>query len=847
MREAKLLRKISLSLANALAIVLFLTTTAILVGSLAANSLWVSKFKTTAMRFIPSEAISFVVIPNLDGFMTHGSSAFRAIISNLTAKPAEADFVALLVPPPKLEDVELPTPCIKISSLSDLEEAGFDPRGSASVARLDYGSRIAVQVRDDGRALEFLSEVLNPIYLRLSAPSRVTRKDGDSDEEAAEANFKFSIKLSPRGVAACLNDGGPESKTGVTYVPLRVVGSRSGEIPAVDADCSVETEQSSRESCKCELVIVGLGENLPASTQVADCRTSDALVERQRGIEKLKNEIGSGKTVAIGNHYLAKFDSFYLIDSLSNVNAPRNFKISEPRSSIVRDDSFLQHFGEILEEGKRFSATVLAGARPDWVLENASAGLRGIPLYLMTPIGLHFRNDDVYVRALTNLEPQDMAVIQMLAARDKQDALPRSWSRWRDGLGAKISDNSLKIYARFVRAYFPDADLQLLQIAPLAPVVIDVMEEGASALVASINDLNEDGKSARVAIAVPNISAEYAGRLVSQVRRQLMLRQGALLAEAVGRYALEMDIPQQRLSSSVPQLMCESQFYEIKSIAVKKFDPESPSTATIRSVVNLRDSGLSPEASWVASTEDPRLQRLLPFEDANAALWGEAYGKTKGVIRTDQENVDSEIEKFTNILSQLEAAGEEDDRFPEQLAEQGPLLLQMAQSLEARRSTIRNEVPLSAVIKEIIAGKDSDEALVELKKLNSGLQQRLDDRSLMNSEEIKQICKSIDQTVKASPVALYDEEVKALYFLDSVEQAVTLPKVAEERDAAGKLLISFVTTELIDLLKKGKAPSGTIDKVERFPFSGIQVLLTGRDTGAGVEGRFYLTKLGGKR
>lgn len=838
-------RKISVRSENLLKVGLFLAAAASLVGLLAANSLWVSKFKMTAMRFVPSEAVSFVVVPDLESFMTYGSSPFRAIVSNLTAKSADSDFVALLVPPPKLENVELPTPCIKLRSLSDLEEAGIDARGSASVARLDSGSRITAQVKDDSRAMAFLADVVNPVYLRLSVPMvDREKKDGD-DQEADEATYKFSIALSPKGISICFDQTKPENKTGVVYVPLRVLSSAPGVEPAVEVDCSVETGEEGPKSCKCELVVLGLGDNQSGAAHFEDCRKPSELVERPKRIAKLGQEVRSGKTVTIGNHYLAKFDEFYVLESLSNKSAPRNFKISEPRSSIVRDDSFLKHFEEMLDEGKQYSSTVLAGARPDWVLENAAAGLRGIPLYLMTPIGLHFRADDVYVRALTNLEPQDMAVIQMLAARDKQEATPKSWSRWRDGLGAKISDSSLKTYAHFVRSYFPDADLRLQQVAPLGPAIIDVMEEDASALVASVADVSEDGKSARLAIAVPDISAEYAGRLVGQVRRQIMLRQAKLTVERASRYAMEMGIRPSRLLTAVPRLMCISPIYEIKSIVVKNFDKDSPAAAVINSTIILSDTGLSPAASWPASKEDGRLQRLLPFEDANAALWGEGYARTNGHVRTDQQRVQEDIKELVDVLSELEAVADENGPFRERLAEQGLRLLQMARSLETRRSSIYDQVHLSAAIESVLAG-DSEEALVALKSLNGELQEKLDNNSSMKPADVKLACESIDKGVKASPVALYDQEVRTLYLLDSVEQAATLPKASEQRDAVGKLLMKFDTVELVELLRRGKAPSSTIEQVEKFPFSGIRFSLAGRDTGAGAEGRLYFTKMGSK-
>ena len=74
---------------------------------------------------------------------------------------------------------------------------------------------------------------------------------------------------------------------------------------------------------------------------------------------------------------------------------------------------------------------------------------------------------------------------------------------------------------------------------PLGPVAIDVMEEGASTLVASMNDVASDGKSARLALEIPNIGSDYAGRLVSRVRRQSILRQARLTVEAAARMALQ--------------------------------------------------------------------------------------------------------------------------------------------------------------------------------------------------------------------------------------------------------------------------------------------------------------------
>ena len=51
----------------------------------------------------------------------------------------------------------------------------------------------------------------------------------------------------------------------------------------------------------------------------------------------------------IGNHYIAKIGDFLVVEQLTDRRAPRNFKIAEPRSSLIRDDLFLavRHFQQI--------------------------------------------------------------------------------------------------------------------------------------------------------------------------------------------------------------------------------------------------------------------------------------------------------------------------------------------------------------------------------------------------------------------------------------------------------------------------------------------------------------------
>jgi hypothetical protein len=849
-------------------LMLFVVTVGSILVAIVFNSREAARFNATAMRFVPAEAVSFAVVPNLQTFMTNGSSSFLAIVSNIASRKSEADFISLLMPAPKLNDLALPAQCRSLRNLADLQQSGLEPDGSFSIARLDSGSRVAIQVKDEARALTFLADVLFPAYVRVSVPvsgnandPEVGRTFSNVDEVDALPNNKFSLSIVAENADLCLDADRQSPQSGIVrkdfkiapdtlYIPVRVVDTQTTgprSTATLDVTCSVAPESTDKPPmpCDCALIQLGIGEGAPSAIPGVGCSMSASLNDRAEKVRSWLSSISSGKTIAIGNHFLRKIGSFFVVEQLTVPSTPRSYQILVSGSSLIRDDSVLRQFQKILDDGHQFSSTLFGGARPDWIVDYGGASLRGFPLYLMTPIGVHFRDQEVFVDAVTNLQPQDMAIIQTIAARDKLAfSSGGGWNASGAGLGAKLADRSLKMYGAFMRAYFPNADQNLAKYAPLGPVAVDIMEEDASTVVLSMNDLSDDGKSARVTLAVPDISPEYAGRLVSKVQRQLVLRQARLTVEAGGRMALQEGVDADKLLAAIPRFICPPRYWELKSLIRRKSDDvDDPETATFRSSIQTNnDDLLADSRNWSALQGDVRLRRLLPFEDANAALWGDAFSGGRGFAQLSQEKIDNDVSGFLDGLAKTGIAVKNaTSGFKETLNYKGEELLEAALSMEASRAGIKN-LRVSDSIRQIMQAETSDAALQALAAFQGAMGKNLKESALLTEDDIGTFCETGDKKVGSSPVAFYDARLKTLYFLDSAEQMKGSPQTTLPADSAGKLVVSLTTPNLADLLKKGNLNADRVDQLRRFPFAVVQLTLAGRESGAGVEVRLSMKK-----
>ena len=176
------------NIGNSFKVGLFFVAMGLLVALLAMNSTWVARFRATAMSFVPAEAVSFFMVPDLESFMTDGSSSFLAIASNLASNQSDSDFISLLMPQPKLKEQSLPTQCRTLRDLSDLQKSGLEPQSSFSIARLDSGSRVAVKTRDDAKTLAFLSDVLFPAYIRIGTTREITHPEKEGAKKLTPPN-----------------------------------------------------------------------------------------------------------------------------------------------------------------------------------------------------------------------------------------------------------------------------------------------------------------------------------------------------------------------------------------------------------------------------------------------------------------------------------------------------------------------------------------------------------------------------------------------------------------------------------------------------------------------------------
>ena len=213
-------------------------------------------------------------------------------------------------------------------------------------------------------------------------------------------------------------------------------------------------------------------------------------------------------------------------------------------------------------------------------------------------------------------------------------------------------------------------------------------------------------------------------------------------------------------------------------------------------------------------------------------------------FQISQEQIDKDVLEFQEALSDFQSAIVSDaEKFQQALKSRGAALLAMARSLEARRAAIK-DLDLSGAISEVLQKtnvKDVIDGLGALQSVSDGLQES----SKINSEDIGVFCLSQQKKQISSPVATYDANLKALYLLDSPEQAKSLPSAAAEADAPGKLLASFTTPNLATLLKKGGANDADVERAQNFPFARIRLSLSGRDSGAGAEARLSMKRANG--
>jgi len=835
----------------------------LLIGTIVWQARTVSQFKSSAMRFVAAEAIGFVAIPNIARFFDNGIPPLNEILGAIADQPSP-DFIKAMMPRP----IGLPAQCITLAKSADLAANGIVPEGSFSVALLDSGIRAALKLSSDGSGLLFLSDLLFPSYVQLSYPAD---QSGDGNDHST---YKFTLSVQSKHVDFCperewhqnsasASEFVIEGRADTISLPMRLRSSAltATTSPTIDVTCMVSRGTESAQPCGCDVTEQGLGSVETRHGRQTGCG-QDAFAKRTKDLATWSTELSKGHTVMIGDQYVAEIDGFHVIESpLPGVKKPAKYQMSTPTASIVSDDTLLSQFTTIAAPDKDDATTVLAGVRPDsivWVI-----GTHGLPMYLLTPIGIHFQGAKIAVNVLSNLEPQDSAIVQTIATTSTSEASSRGWSNWRKALGGRLSDSSLKLYARFLRSYFTDIDNDIATYSPLAQVAMDIMEQGAGSIVIAVNQFYSSPNVARLAIAVPDIDSEIAGSMVTRSRRLSIERQARFVSEKAGELAQRRGAGPRNLDQAVNGLYCSSSLWRLESIGLRRtMRPVVPAADDTSDADDTQSAGQEPAAvkpkplvaineqafaaestSWSETEMGFLFQRILPPDDPNVVVWGNAYVNGTGLVQKDEAEVKPKADEFLDYLHEFQsnlAANPNDLRAV--LNVMADKLLNFATLLESRRSFAR-QIGLVVDMKSIIAASNVDDALTKVADLLGKLKNHAD-LALAGPEEIKAFCEAAKgEPPPQSPMAIYDRRTGVLFVVDDTKIISSLTASSPQRDADGKLLVGLETPELAKLLAGNKVITEDDAKLlVGFPFARAELVLNGREAGTGIAAQLSLSK-----
>jgi hypothetical protein len=827
----------------------------------------VSQFKSSAMRFVAAEAMGFVAIPDLARFFDNGIPPVNEIAGVLNGKPV-SDFVRSVIPRPD----GLPAQCITLGKSTDLAANGIVPASSFSLAWLDSGLKAAVQLRTDGSGLVFLTDVLFPAYAQLSYQSDQSHRQSDQPSESNnDAKYKFTFTAQSKDVDFCpepewqskeasTSSLSVESSTDTIFLPMRFRNSIVGAAtpPRIEIGCTVSKNLEPAIPCGCEVVEQGLGDTETRAARRTSCG-QNAIAKRTSDLATWSAELGKGHTVTIGDQYVVVIDGFHVIESLPAGARKRiKYQISTPTVSIVSDDSLLSQFAAIAASDKQPGTTIFAGARPDSIV--GAVGTRGLPMYLLTPVGIHFHDNKIYMDILSNLEPQDSAIVQTVAAASKSEASQRGWSNWRKALGGKLSDSSLKLYAKFLRSYFINIDNGVAKYSPLAQVAMDIMEQGAGSIVVAVDEFyssSTNSNVARLAIAVPDIDSEIAGSIVTRSRRLSILRQARFATEKASELAQRHQVDLKNLDSAVKDFYCASPLWQLKSIVLRHgagptdangapTADATPAVAKAKPTVVISEQAFADESlkpGWSVSEAGFLFLRILPPEDPNVALWGNAYVNGTGFAQKDEAEVLPKVDEFADYLDEFKFnLNDNANDLGPVLDAMGPKLLDYAIFLESKRSFARQS-GIVATISEIRAATNVHDALAKVADLQGKFKNR-SDFALLGPAEIESFCRTADSKLPQSPLAFYDRQASVLFLVDDAKTISSLRTSSPERDTDGKLLVGLETPQLAKLLTGNKIINDNDAKqLREFPFARAELVLNGRKTGTGIAAQLSLSRI----
>jgi hypothetical protein len=836
----------------------FVTTVCAVLILVQLSSSWIDRVKNSAMQFVPVDALSFIVIPDVNKFLT---SAAPSILRSVRAfmDSSTLDLVSLLVPVRIGPNVSVPPQCRVIQEESDLEPNGIDPASSFSVAYLDHGTRFALKFSDESRGLAFISDIFFPMYVELRAdglPEQINNKTPE---------VTFHLIIDARNIDLCLDKDRRNTTTGSVQktatnlgrtlrIPIRLNAGQDSA--SVRVECKASIIGVEPQPCSCSLLRIRTGHD--SIDEARECNGATINLSKElEDLKKWKLRIGNKETIQIGDSYVAKLFGFHVIEQMRVGEISPLYRLSASLMPITRDDSFLKHFRRFAQNGAAFETTLYGGSRPDTVVAIKPADFRFFPLYLMTPVGIHFKKEQIRLEFVTNLEPKDMALVQALAARGEVAALQKNWTKWPSGFAATMTDSSLKFYAHFLRIFGANFEDRVADFFPLFPLAIDIMEEGARSIIVSITQWDENNKTWRLAVVVPDVSPEYAVHLVELARQRLLERQAKWIIDRAARSARSAnnDPDDPDFIKHVVKFTCPQGFWSLRSIEPVKdakgnivgFNPD----------IDFNGRELKEQSqSWSSIEENVKVEFLAPREDPNAYLWGRA-NSGQSYVTSDAENIKNLLTKFTEAVNSIQSNLHDTSKPMKErraLINAVAELVQSAVKLENERSSLR-DIRLAQTLSEISKLSNVNIAGQKLGELVGG--DFVNEHATMNEEDVATFCKTNKNTALPLPKAYYDVSSSVLYNVEVVKdiyRPVNAPldtisaASTNGTDSGGKLGIDINTILFGPILNKSEGATSagkTEDIAKRFPFPNIRFYLTGRDTGNGVQGALVLNAVTG--
>jgi hypothetical protein len=787
------------------------------------SQLWLTDLRRGVLRFVPTEAVSFVVIPKVSTFVEIALPPVLAISSKLLddqAKPR--DLVEWLSPrstraflPDADKKVALPSACPIIKTVTDAKRFGLDPDSDLAVMRLDTGGRAIMKFNDELAGMLFLYDVLAPYFIRL------TLKE---PQRADDAEYSFRIGYKSTGVIMCDDQNRKEMESGgnpSTVLPILSVRldarNERGNARSLQIECEASGPDGEKGPCACHLFEQPVGTDLSDNSglkkrikrrRAVECTKAIDLSDRVALAEKSLTLIRNGQVVRVGRFYVGKLGEFFQIaESVDDVEI-KQARLTGPGSSVLQDDSYLAHFRKMLASSKNYKSVIYGAARPDWLVSFA-AKLQAVPLYLTTPFAVYFDENSVKIKAESNLQPQDMMIVQRFSAQAPASIVPQGWTRRGLG-GAGFSDRALKNYVEFLSTYGEVVESMAEKHITNFLVLEAFMESSPQLVQARITDWKDD--RGRMIVSAPQVTLEQATQIILHARQTVaedeqseILKQVKLLLDDYPESA--GDIP-----PKVPELLCSVPSYWT-------FNEDK---------IGISEGELARASkSWV----DPKNRSTLLVgapNEPNFSTWKEVDNNRIEM----KKKVDSLLASITEAIATLTSAAPADHK-RSLLAQASPGMLTQAKEIESEREAAVH-AGLSA---SIIQAKDAPSLAVSITALLDA-QRILKEKKTRypTPKDIRLLCDKFGAEPIARSFLRFDKSAGALYaFEDPADLDLAAPASKDEsRAEAGKLTIDIDTKAIAARLSKTRPDDPKLKQLDEFPFPRNRVEISGHGKGVTV-------------